>query len=198
MTVKPLQDYPIMSEHGQGTPHSEDPRPHSPVSVISRFSYEEHRDSNSGESPHHGRDSRASQESSISASSQPSTNHIGLVRPLSAALISSNSRFTSSVTQDLTRTNGLDSTEKILGVKTPIASADPGQGDGREPDEGKGRSMWNPFWLWRTTLMGFMLVFLLLLILLIILHHFSNLHRGLSTQISSNHYSWNYGPTAGW
>lgn len=186
-----------MSEHGHGTPHSEDPRPHSPVSVISRFSYEEHRDSNNGEPPHPGRDSRASQESSISAS-QPSTNHIGLARPLSAALISSNGRFTWSVTPDLTRANVLDSTEQIFSVKTPIASAEPGHRDGKEYDEGKGRSMWDPFWLWRTTLIGFMLVFLLLLILSIVLHHFSNLHHGLSTQISTNHYSWTYGPTAGW
>lgn len=141
-----------MSEHGQGTPHSEDPRPHSPVSVISRLSYEEHRDSNNGESPHHGRDSRASQETSISASSQPSTNHIGLARPLSAALISSNSRFTSSVTPDLTRANVLDSTEQIFSAKTRRALVDLGYRDREVRDEGKERSMWNPFWLWRKRL----------------------------------------------
>lgn len=66
-----------------------------------------------------------------------------------------------------------------------------------ERDEGKERSMWNPLWLWRTTLIGFILMFLLFVILLIILFHLSNLHNGLSAQTSSDHYSWTYGPTAG-
>ena len=57
--------------------------------------------------------------------------------------------------------------------------------------------MWNPFWLWRTTLVGIVLVFVLLVIVLIILYHFSNLHHGLSTQTPNSHYSWTYGPTSG-
>ena len=196
-TVKRLEDYLRMSENGRKTPSSEDPRSHSPVSVISRFSYEEHRDSNHGESPHPGRDSRASRGSSISGSSQLSTSHIGLARPLSAAMISSNERFTSSVTPDLARGNVLDSTEQIFSPKAPTVETEPCNQDGKESDEGKRRSMWNPFWLWRTTLIGFMLVFVLLLTSLIVLYHFSNLHHGLSIQMSRNHYGWTYGPTAG-
>ena len=177
-----------MNEHGPKTPSPEGSRPHSPVSVVSRFSYEEQRDSNNGESPHSGRESRASGRSSVSASSQLSINHIGLARPLSAAAISSNDRFTSSVTPNLVRANVLDSTEHISTLKPPIATAETLNYDEKEKNgEGKRRLMWNPFWLWRTTLMGFVFVFVLLVIALIILYHFSNLHHGLSTQISSTH-----------
>ena len=186
-----------MSENGRKLPSSEDPRSHSPVSVISRFSYEEHRDSNHGESPQPGRDSKASRRSSISASSQLSKGHIGLARPLSAAMISSNDRFTSSATPDQARGNALDSTEQIFSPKAPTITTEPCNQDGKERDEGKRRSMWNPFWLWRTTLIGFMLVFVLLLTSLTILYHFSNSHHGMSTQMSSNRYGWTYGPTAG-
>ena len=186
-----------MNEPRRTTSYSEEPRSHSPVSVVSRFSYEENRDSNNGDSSHPGRDSRASLRSSISASSQLSPNHIGLARPLSAAIISSNGRFTSSVTPDLARGNVLDSTEQISSVKNPIIIIEPCNFDVNEKDEGKGRSMWNPFWLWRTTLVGFVLLFVLLVIILIILYHFSNLHHGLSTQTANFHYSWTYGPTGG-
>ena len=187
-----------MSEQGQKTSSSEDPRPHSPVSVISRFSFEEPRDSNNGEYPHPGYESRASRRSSISASSQLSTNVIGLARPLSAAAISSNDRFTSSATPNLARANGFDSTEQVSSVKAPTIIAEIcNQGAKPESGGGEERSMWNPFWLWRTTLIGFILVFVLLVIALIILYLFSNLHHGLSTQIPRNYYSWTYVPTAG-
>ncbi len=141
-----------MSEHEQRRPSPGDPRSHSPVSVISRFSYEEHRDSNSGESPNPGHKSTASRRSSISASSQLSINRIGVARPLSAAIISSNDRFTSSGTWDLAKENDRDSTEQTFNVKNPLAVTDPCDQDEKESDEGKGRPMWNPFWLWRTTL----------------------------------------------
>ena len=186
-----------MSDHGGRKPSSGDPRSHSPVSVISRFSYEDHRDSNNGESPLPGHGSRASRASSISASSQLSVHHVNLARPLSAAMISSNDRFTSSVTPDPAGGNGLDSTEQIFRVKTPTATIEPYNQNEKESDEGRENPMWNPFWLWRTTLTGFILVFVLLAIILIILDHFSNLHRGLSTQGSNTHYSWTYGPPAG-
>lgn len=186
-----------MNEPGRTTSSSEDPRSHSPVSVVSRFSYEEYRDSNNEDSSHPGRDARASLKSSISASSQLSTNHIGLARPLSAAIISSNERFTSSVTPDLARGDVPDSTEQVSSVKSPIIITEPCNSDVNEKDEGKGRSMWNPFWLWRTTLVGIVLVFVLLVIVLIILYHFSSLHHGLSIQTPNSHYSWTYGPTSG-
>lgn len=186
-----------MSDHGGRKPSSGDLRSHSPVSVISRFSFEDHRDSNNGESPHPGHESRASRASSISASSQLSTHHVGLARPLSAAMISSNDRFTSSVTPDPAGVNGLDSTEQIFSVKTPTITTEPYNQNKKESDEERGRPMWNPFWLSRITLIGFILVFVLLIIILIILYHFSNLHLGLSTQGSNAHYSWTYGPTAG-
>ena len=185
-----------MSEHERRTPSIEGPRPQSPVSIVSRFSYEEHQDSNNGESSHPGRDSRASRRSSISASSQPSTPRIGLARPLSAAMISSNDRFTSSVTPDLARVK-IDSTEQIFSVKNAAVTIKPCDQNEHKVDEGREQSMWNPFWLWRTTLLGFIFSFVLLVIILVVLYHFSNTYHGLNTQVSSNHYGWTYGPTAG-
>ena len=186
-----------MSEHGTRTASSDDSRPQSPVSIISRFSFEENEDCNNGESPHPGHDSRASRQSSISASSQLSMSHIGLARPLSAAVISSNDRFASSVTPDLAKGNVLDSTEQIFSVKAPAVLEEQRDHNEIANDKGRARLMWTPFWLWRTTLIGFMLMFVLLLTVVIILYHLSNSHHGLSIQIPSNHYSWNYGPTAG-
>ena len=186
-----------MSEYERRPSSPGDPRPHSPVSVISCFSYEEYRGSNNGESPHPGHESTASRGSSISASSQLSINRIGLARPLSAAMISSNDRFTSSGTSDLAKANGLDSTEQIFSVKNPTVATEPYSQNEKASEEGRGRPMWNPFWLWRTTLIGFILVFVLLVTSLVIVYHFSNLRHGLSTQISSNYYSWTYGPTVG-
>lgn len=185
-----------MSEHERRTSTLGDPRSKSPVSVISRFSYEEYRDSNQGESPHSGIETRASRGSSISGSSQLSPNRIGLARPLSAAMISSNDHFTSLATPDLTRGNGLDSTEQIFGAKKPIVTTESYNYYRPGSDEEKGRKMWNSFWLWRTTLIGFMLIFVLLVMALAILYHFSKLHHGLSTQKTHNHYSWTYGSTA--
>lgn len=186
-----------MSEPEQTKPSSGSPRSNSPVSVISRFSYEEYRDPNQGESPHHGHEARASRGSSISGSSRLPPNLIGLARPLSAAMISSNDRFTSSATSDLTKGNGLDSTEQIVSGKKPVVSVEPYSQYRTESGEGNGQKMWNSFWLWRTTLIGFTLVFVLLAMALIILYHFSNLYHGLSTQKPRNYYSWTYGPTAG-
>ena len=184
-----------MGEHEQKTALSEAPQ--SPVSVISRFSYEEHQDSNNGESSHTGRESRASRRSSISASSQLSKNAVGLARPLSAAVISSNDRFTSSATPDQAKGNVLESTEQVFSVKAATVTTEPRSQDVDNPEKRRDRSMWNPFWLWRTTLMGFILLSVLLIVILIVFYHFSSLHHGLSTQTSNKQYSWTYGPTAG-
>ena len=186
-----------MSEHEQKLPSPGGSRSHSPVSTISRFSFEEPRHSNNGGSSQPGPQSRASRGSSISASSQLSANHIGLARPLSAAMISSNDRFTSSVTPDQARGNGLDSTEHIFNVKKSPVTEEPCNQHEKESNEERRRPMWNPFWLWRTTLLGFILASVLLVIVLVVLYHVSSLHGGLSTQIPSKHYSWTYGPTAG-
>ena len=186
-----------MSEQERRKPSFGDLRPNSPVSIISRFSYEEYRHSNQGESPHSEHEARTSRGSSISGSSQLPPNRIDLARPLSAAMISSNDRFTSSATSDLTRGNGLDSREHIIITKKPEVATEPYDQHETERDEGKGQKMWNPFWLWPTTLIGFILILVSLVMALVILYHFSNLHHGLSIQNPRNHYSWTYGPTAG-
>lgn len=186
-----------MGEHERRKSSSGDPRSNSPVSIISRFSYEEYRDSNKGESPDPRHETRDSRESSVSGSSQLFSNHVSLARPLSAAMISSNDRFTSSATSDRTRVTGLDSTEQIVSTKKSAVTTEPYSQHRTESDEGKGQKMWNPFWLWRTTLIGFILIVVSLVMALIILYHFSNLHHGLSTQKLSKHSSWTYGPTAG-
>ena len=188
-----------MSVHERRKHSSGDPQPQSPVSVISRFSYEEHGDSNNWESAIPRHESIVSRKSAVSASSQHSTSHIGLARPLSAAIISSNERFASSAvaTPDIATGNGGESTEQIFNVKETTVTTESLNQHDEQGDEGKRRPMCNPFWLWRTTLIGFVLVFVLLVVSLVVAYHFSNLHHGLSAQISRNHYSWTYGPTAG-
>lgn len=186
-----------MGEHERRLSFFGDPRSNSPVSTISRFSYEEYRDSDKRESPHPRNEARASRESSVSGSSQLFPNHIGVARPLSAAMISSNDRFTSSATSDQTRGTGLDSTEHIVSTKKSVVTTEPYSQHRTGDDEGEGQTMWNPFSLWRTTLIGFLLIIFSLVIALIILYHISNLHHGLSTQKLSKRSSWTYGPTAG-
>jgi hypothetical protein len=56
--------------------------------------------------------------------------------------------------------------------------------------------MWNPLWLRKVVLLGFVILFALMLVALGLLYHFATMNGGLSTQISRNHYSWTYGPTA--
>ena len=186
-----------MSEHEGRKPSSEYPKSSSPVSVITRFSFEDYGDSNNGEYPDPANEASASRRSSVSASSRLSINHIGLARPLSAAMISSNDRFTSSVTPDVGRGDMLDSTEHIFKVKAPEVITAPCGQDEKESDEKSGNPPWNPFWLSRTFLIAFILLSVLLVILLIVLLRFSNLHDGMGTQTVSNYYGWTYGPTAG-
>lgn len=57
-------------------------------------------------------------------------------------------------------------------------------------------TMWNPKWLDLKTLLGFCALFCVVLVGLLLLYYFSEVNHGLSTQISSNHYAWTYGPTA--
>lgn len=55
---------------------------------------------------------------------------------------------------------------------------------------------WNPIFLGRTTLLIFIALFGAMTVALALLYHFSQLHNGISTQLSKNHYSWKYGPTS--
>ncbi|KAK0625700.1 hypothetical protein DIS24_g10987, partial [Lasiodiplodia hormozganensis] len=55
---------------------------------------------------------------------------------------------------------------------------------------------WTPFYLQRTTLLGFALVYVVLLVALVVLGAFDQKNQGLATSKSSRHYLWTYGPTA--
>ena len=56
---------------------------------------------------------------------------------------------------------------------------------------------WTPFFLRRTTLSVFLVVFLSLVIALAVLYNYSQLHDGVGTADNRDHYLWTYGPTAG-
>jgi len=58
-------------------------------------------------------------------------------------------------------------------------------------------NMWNPVWLQYTILIALIATFCLIGAALGLLYHFSQIHSGISAQITTNHYSWTYGPTAG-
>jgi hypothetical protein len=55
--------------------------------------------------------------------------------------------------------------------------------------------MWNPLWLRSVSLVAISAGFASLAVVSIILWHYSNVHNGFAL-ISTNHYSWTYGPTA--
>jgi hypothetical protein len=55
--------------------------------------------------------------------------------------------------------------------------------------------MWNPTWLSTASLFGFVMIFTVLAIALVLLWHYSSDSGGFAL-ITSNHYSWTYGPTA--
>jgi Protein of unknown function (DUF3433) len=55
--------------------------------------------------------------------------------------------------------------------------------------------LWNPTWLSTASLFGFMMMFIALATSLILLWHYSSDSNGFAL-ITSNHYSWTYGPTA--
>lgn len=58
------------------------------------------------------------------------------------------------------------------------------------------KTLWNSVWLHKVVLFGFAALFAAIFTALILLYHFSNVHRGLSTETSSHKYGWTYGPTA--
>ncbi len=55
---------------------------------------------------------------------------------------------------------------------------------------------WRPFYLRRSVLAAFTLVFVLILIAIEVLLAFSNKNHGIATGNSNQHYLWTYGPTA--
>ncbi|KIV81445.1 hypothetical protein PV11_03634 [Exophiala sideris] len=57
-------------------------------------------------------------------------------------------------------------------------------------------AMWNPIWLHVVVLGNYAALALLFLIALVVLYVYSERNHGISTQWSSNHYLWTYGPTA--
>jgi hypothetical protein len=59
-----------------------------------------------------------------------------------------------------------------------------------------GPRMWNTKWLRPATILSLGVLNIALLVNLVLLFHFVQQNNGLSTQLSSNHYSWTYGPTA--
>lgn len=70
------------------------------------------------------------------------------------------------------------------------------QGSLNQEKGGRLSEWWNPFILNRLILVTFTMVFALILLAMGLLYHFAELDNGISTQISRNHYSWKYGPTA--
>lgn len=57
-------------------------------------------------------------------------------------------------------------------------------------------AMWNPFWLRKSVLIAFGIVFAAMSAAVILLYHFSDANNGLANQEQSRHYAWTYGPTA--
>lgn len=58
------------------------------------------------------------------------------------------------------------------------------------------RQMWTPIWLKKRTLVAFVVLYIVLLSSVILLWHFSRDKNGFAPRISTNHYTWTYGPTA--
>lgn len=57
-------------------------------------------------------------------------------------------------------------------------------------------TMWDPFWLRKSVLIAFAIVFAAMSVAVVLLYHFSKSNNGLATQEQSRHYAWTYGPTA--
>jgi hypothetical protein len=53
--------------------------------------------------------------------------------------------------------------------------------------------MFNPLWLRKSVLFGFAALFVALAVILAVIFHISNQDNGFSTNLSTNHYIWNYG-----
>ncbi|ERF74794.1 hypothetical protein EPUS_03178 [Endocarpon pusillum Z07020] len=58
------------------------------------------------------------------------------------------------------------------------------------------RQLWTPIWLKKRTLVAFVVLYIILLLSVILLWHFSRDRDGFAPRISTNHYTWTYGPTA--
>lgn len=58
-------------------------------------------------------------------------------------------------------------------------------------------TMWNPLSLHRSILVTFIALSGAMTIALGLLYRFSVVNNGIGTQLTANHYSWTYGPTAG-
>lgn len=61
---------------------------------------------------------------------------------------------------------------------------------------GNDASLWTPFWLRKTTLFGFIILFTLLWIALLVLWLFVKRNNGLEIILTSNHYVWRFAPAA--
>ncbi|KAI0970526.1 hypothetical protein F4678DRAFT_462227 [Xylaria arbuscula] len=66
----------------------------------------------------------------------------------------------------------------------------------RPPSQDAATPRWRPFYLRRSVLFGFILVFILIIVTIEVLLSLSNRNQGLATSTSAQHYLWTYGPTA--
>ncbi|KAI6093218.1 hypothetical protein F4821DRAFT_266644 [Hypoxylon rubiginosum] len=57
------------------------------------------------------------------------------------------------------------------------------------------QKFWTSAWIYKSTLLGFFMLFTCLWIALILLMHYNNQQNGFSLALSSSHYTWTYGPT---
>jgi hypothetical protein len=73
--------------------------------------------------------------------------------------------------------------------------ANPGQ-QIANPDSIATRILWTPFWLRKGTLTAFVVLYVLLLMSIVLLWRISRDHDGFTPHISTNRYTWTYGPTA--
>jgi hypothetical protein len=100
--------------------------------------------------------------------------------------------ITDTIQQRYTTVATTELEDRAVDNETPLSS-DPSNGSRLS----KGSTIWNPLWLRHSVLLSFSIAWMVLCVAVIMLYEYGRGHQGLSTQISSNHYSWTYGPTAG-
>lgn len=66
----------------------------------------------------------------------------------------------------------------------------------RRFDDVSSSSLWTPFWLRKGTLIAFVVLYVLLLASVAVLWRTARDNEGFTPRISTNHYTWTYGPTA--
>jgi Protein of unknown function (DUF3433) len=66
----------------------------------------------------------------------------------------------------------------------------------RSPESVSSGLLWNPFWLKKGTLVAFIVLYIALLASVTLLWRVSQDQDGFTPHISTNHYTWTYGPTA--